>query len=74
VVGVPTTENYVDRLCSVPVNILQNIPYSIADGECVHATVICRNKMGNSPVSLVGNGACLARVPGAPLNVQCGSQ
>jgi hypothetical protein len=58
-----------DTVCSVPVSVLRNAPYSLAWGSSVYAKVIATNIYGDSVVSNEGNGAIITTNPDPPTSL-----
>jgi hypothetical protein len=58
--------------CSIPIETLQAIPYSITAGARVSAKVLAKNAVGNSAYSPGGDGAAIPlviTVPAAPFTI-----
>jgi hypothetical protein len=55
--------------CSVPVNALRALPYSLDWGDSVFIKVAALNQYGTSFLSDEGNGALLMTNPAAPVNL-----
>lgn len=58
------------NVCTVPLRTLMNDPYDLYSGEGVWATIVCRNKVGPSLPSDMGNDAKIPHPPGACLNLE----
>lgn len=59
-----------NRICTVPLSVLQASPYFLVMDESVQVKVISTNFYGDSPISEAGNGALIWVVPDAPINLQ----
>ena len=58
-----------NTICTIPITLLREEPFSLAWGDSVYAKVTAMNLYGSSLESSVGNGAVLLTVPDAPLNL-----
>jgi hypothetical protein len=56
--------------CSVPLSSLVADPFLLQVGDSIWANVVASNLYGDSDVSVDGNGALVALVPDAPVNLQ----
>jgi hypothetical protein len=55
--------------CSIPLSSLVTEPFLLQVGDSVWANVVASNLYGDSDVSMDGNGALIALVPDAPVNL-----
>jgi hypothetical protein len=57
---------FADAVCTVTIDVLTAVPYSLDWGSSIYAKVSATNLVGISDFSLPGNGAQILTVPTAP--------
>lgn len=67
---VSSDQQYVlPRTCTVPLETLVSSPYNLVSGEGVWARIVCKNVLGNSMASDIGNDAIIPRPPDSCMNL-----
>jgi len=56
-----------DRICTVPLLVLQADPYNWILGDSIYAKVSASNVWGESAMSTAGNGATIVTIPSPPI-------